>query len=813
MATVTVNPDYASVSNAVANLVNNGDTLKLTSGSPTWTQPLSITKNISIIGAGVGQTVITESLSPHVPVFDVNLTTERRSSPTDYSFRLSSMSLRSTVNANYGQDKGFVNINAKVLPANSQYQLGCASHVRVDHIDWQDIGGFCLFCNSVLGVVDHCTIRTTGSFNPVSNYPMLFYNINWTPNGRSSLSATARGSWEDDAYWGEERFMFIEDCYFQGLYFNICDQLEGARTVFRHCTCDSTGAADNGISMASHGMEGRLGVRAQEVYNNKFICNGGPAQTRSGNILLYNNVFTNIGSGNQWPLQNYRTYTVYTLWGYCSGNNVYDGNDTTNWGPGVVGGVYQGVTTGASTLANHRGNFVDGHASADALGNFIQAGITAKDGYIYCVVNTNARNVFPPGPAKDGWRWLAGGCIESWNTTTHTINVTSSNLTNPLPTAVWELGDSYEVRRCSNIFGQIGSGRFALSAFGNTNTTADPQGTAGSAHKEPSYSWNNWDNAQGVSVGINSTGAAYSVRLDHDYFNKGDLPHSTTAKVGYDPSNPDSGGELNPHATDTPPLIILDPDNQTPATYTPYPYPHPIAGGVAPGPSISSNGGTTFTVDVPNGFSCVSNPKRNCFLVTTANFVGTVTIGRTGTMPTDVTFVDNGDGTATFSGNAHGATGGPNGTIYSQSLTASASGGQSASQTFDLKIQSPNQAPACSLTSPADGTTFTAPATITLQSTASDSDGQIATIEYLYGGTPPGGAGATSIKVIDATITPSPYTYFWNQSTAGNYALTVKAVDNVGGAGGTTISSPAVSITVTTGPPSGLVAPTISVSG
>ena len=101
-----------------------------------------------------------------------------------------------------------------------------------------------------------------------------------------------------------------------------------------------------------------------------------------------------------------------------------------------------------------------------------------------------------------------------------------------------------------------------------------------------------------------------------------------------------------------------------------------------------------------------------------------------------------------------------------------------------------NAPPSVNLTSPIAGTTFTAPATITLDAAASDGDGTIQRVEFFANGT-----------LLD-TDTSFPYSYTWNNVGMGSYTLTAKATDDDGAV---TISPP-VSVTVNAPPPpSGLV--------
>ena len=95
-----------------------------------------------------------------------------------------------------------------------------------------------------------------------------------------------------------------------------------------------------------------------------------------------------------------------------------------------------------------------------------------------------------------------------------------------------------------------------------------------------------------------------------------------------------------------------------------------------------------------------------------------------------------------------------------------------------------NSPPSVQLTSPANGTNYVAPASVSLAATASDVDGTIAQVAFY--------AGSTSLGV----ATTSPYTFSWNNVAAGDYNLTAVATDNVGA----TTTSSAVTIHVTQPP-------------
>jgi len=118
------------------------------------------------------------------------------------------------------------------------------------------------------------------------------------------------------------------------------------------------------------------------------------------------------------------------------------------------------------------------------------------------------------------------------------------------------------------------------------------------------------------------------------------------------------------------------------------------------------------------------------------------------------------------------------------SLTAKAydnSGGVTNSSAISITVNpASNKLPTVSITSPSNGATFTAPASITITANAADIDGTISKVEFYNG---------TTLLNYDAT---SPYTYTWTGVSAGTYSLTAKAYDNSGGV----TNSSVVSITV-----------------
>jgi hypothetical protein len=125
----------------------------------------------------------------------------------------------------------------------------------------------------------------------------------------------------------------------------------------------------------------------------------------------------------------------------------------------------------------------------------------------------------------------------------------------------------------------------------------------------------------------------------------------------------------------------------------------------------------------------------------------------------------------------------------SYDLTAVATddaGASATSSTARVTVTAPpNQPPTVSIASPANGASFTAPATITINANASDGDGTVTRVDFYRGST------------LIGSDTSSPYSVTWSSVPAGTYALTAVAFDD----DGASTSSPAVSVTVSSTAP------------
>jgi plastocyanin len=85
-----------------------------------------------------------------------------------------------------------------------------------------------------------------------------------------------------------------------------------------------------------------------------------------------------------------------------------------------------------------------------------------------------------------------------------------------------------------------------------------------------------------------------------------------------------------------------------------------------------------------------------------------------------------------------------------------------------IRVVAPNARPTVSITSPTNGASFSAPADITIDASASDSDGTVTQVQFRMNGSPIG------------TDSVPPYTATVNNLGPGNYTFTATATDNAG---------------------------------
>ncbi len=164
-------------------------------------------------------------------------------------------------------------------------------------------------------------------------------------------------------------------------------------------------------------------------------------------------------------------------------------------------------------------------------------------------------------------------------------------------------------------------------------------------------------------------------------------------------------------------------------------------------------------------------PANNARFVAPATIAMTANATATGTRVTKVEFYNGATllGTDTTAPYAYTWASVAVGTYALKAKAIDAKGMGTISAIANVQVKA-NVAPTVSLTSPTNNSTFTAPATVSLAATASDSDGTVAKVDFYQGATKLG------------TATTAPYTFSWTNVAGGTYALTAKATDDRGAA-------------------------------
>ncbi len=265
-------PAQVDVNAAIA-AASAGDTVLIPAGTAVWSANLTITKGITLIGAGIGNTVITcnyTGSSDRLSAAGYLIAYVPASPASDDAFRISGL----TINLS-GICRGIILINKTINVLN---------RIRIDHT--QITGGESPFSiwGTVYGVAD-------------SN---VWYGCYISIDGL------------DDLTWNNFRFDFgtADNFYFEDNNFigTIVDvgagnrSEMGARWCFRYNTIDNTGITGGVypvLDMHGNIPNAHLSTMGAEVYNNLLTESGDGLcilDQRGGKALVYNNSIVTTGS-------------------------------------------------------------------------------------------------------------------------------------------------------------------------------------------------------------------------------------------------------------------------------------------------------------------------------------------------------------------------------------------------------------------------------------------------------------------------------------------------------------------------------------
>jgi len=266
----------AHVEAAIAS-ANNGDTVRIPAGECTWASAITLAKEIAIIGAGVGSTVI-----------------------TNYGFSVTD----GTDNWRISGIEWTTSLSITFIAMSSLYSETGHQDFRIDHCSFKGANIGIAAWGKSKGVIDN------------NEFDSCLYAVDVTGGN------TTR--WGQDTGLGGVDFVFIENNHFKATQRSITHCVTGnytAKYVIRHNIFEESASYRLGDVIDMHGCghstNGR-GGRAFEIYDNQFIKKrtefSRAIRIRGGTGVIFGNVFDE-SSGHKWngAAGDYFNFTEYRV--------------------------------------------------------------------------------------------------------------------------------------------------------------------------------------------------------------------------------------------------------------------------------------------------------------------------------------------------------------------------------------------------------------------------------------------------------------------------------------------------------------------
>jgi hypothetical protein len=293
--TWTATPDQASVATCVGNAVA-GDTVNVLAGTATWTTTLTINRAITLRGAGIGQTVITDG---RVRPNDGAGTILLANVPGGISvFRLTGFTF---------QTDGVQGITADGTIALSGCSTTTANY-RIDNNSFINLRNNVIRTSgSLYGVIDHNT-ATLFSAHHLANHN----NLSWPRDGVNCTGQYGDGSWSAALTPGTIKAHYMETNTVSGLITTSSDIIDadlGSRAVVRYNTLNDLGIASHGTDSAQRNRGNRWLEAYENTMNFSFANNPSGIDSihwiRGGSGVVFNEhiVIENRPAGLNWVVK------------------------------------------------------------------------------------------------------------------------------------------------------------------------------------------------------------------------------------------------------------------------------------------------------------------------------------------------------------------------------------------------------------------------------------------------------------------------------------------------------------------------------
>lgn len=314
---VATSPSFSSVSAAVST-AQPGDTVQVPAGSATWSSTLMMTRPITLVGAGIGNTVISSGIGDHFSGLIKFVPSDPNSNP---SFRVTGFTFNGGWNSS-----GIVISNGTATNIN---------RIRIDHNNFNNFIQYAIkWDGEVYGLLDHNQF--------VDNYlcTQILGRDWYSWEGFPLQPGTANYPYLEDntyTYTGDRT-----DVAF------IVEAGQGSRFVFRHNVVDVQSSALRGVlelfdahgnqdpvtpAYRPNGSRGTIGV---EIYDNRVsvLANHRILNLRGGAAKMFNNVVTQAsGAGSDINMTEYDGWSYHFLsaWpGYDPVQDAFFWNNSIN---------------------------------------------------------------------------------------------------------------------------------------------------------------------------------------------------------------------------------------------------------------------------------------------------------------------------------------------------------------------------------------------------------------------------------------------------------------------------------------------------
>ena len=285
------------------NSASEGDRVLVPAGNCPWADSPRVIisgKGITLQGAGIGQTVITDDVATDAVIEIVAANTHGVIRVTGFTFDRN--------NTSKAGNNGTIHISATT---------DALSSFRLDHFELLELGGTGLgiFMDGLelSGVIDNGTFQM--NLGSGAKAIRLF----------GAVAAAKGAPFSRPLELGTEKFIFIEDCTFNfsAKEDGAFDAFAGTRYVFRHNTVNNTLVHHHGADSG-----GFRGVHSFEIYNNTFDNTAASMRSlffRSGTGVVFGNTWT--GNYTEPNVANFRSRPqVFAPWGQCDGSSIWDEN-------------------------------------------------------------------------------------------------------------------------------------------------------------------------------------------------------------------------------------------------------------------------------------------------------------------------------------------------------------------------------------------------------------------------------------------------------------------------------------------------------